>query len=136
VQNADLRGGEPDSQRVVHQQAHAPDLVTQRIVKALDRTRLGLEHRVAEFANVGKRCVAPSNHLGIQLGLRGLRWIAVVLRLHLGVIARGQLLFVLNLIDCFAHTLSLFAAPLCRPARQGPPESSKAFKRRGSGSVS
>ena len=37
MQDADLGGGEADAERVVHQHAHARDLVAQRVVEALDR---------------------------------------------------------------------------------------------------
>ena len=39
----ELRGGEADAERVVHQLAHPPDLLDERVVEALDLERAALE---------------------------------------------------------------------------------------------
>ena len=75
VQDADLGGGQPDPQRVVHEGAHARDLLAQALVEDLDRQRLGLQHRIAVDAHVRERRVAPRGDLRIErrrLGLVGL----------------------------------------------------------------
>ena len=70
MQHADLGGGEADPERVVHQLAHPRDLLAQRVVEALDRPRLGAQHRVAEVADLGQGGVAARGGLGIELGFR------------------------------------------------------------------
>ena len=69
VEDPDLRGGEADPDRVVHQQTHAPDLLAQRIVEALHGARLGAQDQIAEFAHVGQRRVTPCRGLGIEMEL-------------------------------------------------------------------
>ena len=67
VQHADLRGRQPDPERVLHQLAHALDLSAQRLVEAVDRERARAQHRVAELAHVAQRRVAARAGLGIEL---------------------------------------------------------------------
>jgi hypothetical protein len=66
VQHANLGGGQPDAQGVVHERAHAHDLLAQALVEDLDRARLGLQHRIAEHAHVRERGVAPCDDLRIE----------------------------------------------------------------------
>ena len=71
VHDADLGGGQADPDRVVHQVAHAHDLLAQRVVEVLDRARFRAQHRVAELADMRERRRAPRRGLGIELGLLG-----------------------------------------------------------------
>jgi hypothetical protein len=69
VNDADLRRRQADSDGVVHQVAHALDLLAQGIVEPFDRTRLGAQHRIAELTDLGEGGLPASGSLGIELGL-------------------------------------------------------------------
>jgi hypothetical protein len=91
VQGADLGGGQPDAERVVHERAHPRDLVAQRLVEDLHRTRLGTQHGVAEHAHVGQRGAPPRGQLGVEALLldRVLHHLHVVLVLIRHDVAEG-----------------------------------------------
>ena len=84
VQDPELRGGEPDSKRVVHELAHAIDLLLQHGVEALDGQRAGAQRGVAELAHFAQRRVAARASLGIELGRR--RCAGLALDLHVGIV--------------------------------------------------
>ena len=67
VHDADLRGGEPDPQRVVHDLAHPADLLGERVVEALDVQRAAAQHRVAVLADQLQGRVAAGAGLRIEL---------------------------------------------------------------------
>ena len=71
VHDAELRGGEPDAERVVHQLAHPLDLVGERGVEHLDRPGAAAQHRVAVLAHVPQRRLASRAGRGIEPVLRG-----------------------------------------------------------------
>ncbi len=96
MQHADLRRGQADAERVVHQLAHALDLRRERVVEALDRQRLGAQHRVAELAHVAQRGVAPRARLGVELLGLG----RVVLALDLDVVGLRAVLRGLPSVAC------------------------------------
>ena len=58
VHHAELGGGEADPERVVHQLAHALDLVGERRVERSTGQRAAAQHRVAVLADVPQRGVA------------------------------------------------------------------------------
>src|SRR4051812_49064011 len=66
VQDPDLGGGQADAVGVVHQRAHALDLLAQVVVEPLDPARLGAQDRIAELAHVGQRRAAPGQGLGVE----------------------------------------------------------------------
>ena len=69
VHQADLRRGEPDPERVVHQLAHAADLLAQRVVEAVDGERAAAQHGVAVLADEPQRGVAAGARLGVERGV-------------------------------------------------------------------
>ncbi len=85
MQHPELGGGEPDPEGVVHQLAHAHDLLLEVLVEALDRQRGGAQHGIAELAHVTQRGVAAGARLGIELGWLG----RVLLALDLDVVLLG-----------------------------------------------
>ena len=67
VHDAELGGGEADPERVVHQLAHAPDLLDAApSSKRSTSQRAALEHRIAVLAHEPQRGVAPRTRLGIE----------------------------------------------------------------------
>src|SRR5688572_30056015 len=79
VHHADLGRRQPDPERVVHDLAHAPDLLRQAVVEALDLERPAAQDGVAVLAYELERGVAAGAGLGVdpvleRLGLlRGAR---------------------------------------------------------------
>jgi hypothetical protein len=66
VHDPELGRREADPERVVHELAHAPHLLAQRVVEALDGQRAALERGVAVLADEAQRGVAPRARLGVQ----------------------------------------------------------------------
>ena len=66
MHDPELRGREPDPERVVHELAHPPHLFAQRVVEALDGQRPALERGVAVLAHEPQRGVAARARLGVQ----------------------------------------------------------------------
>ena len=73
VHDSELRRGQTDPERVVHQVAHPPHLGGERGVEHLDRPGAGPERRVAVLAHVPERRLTPGAGLGIEPVLRLLR---------------------------------------------------------------
>jgi hypothetical protein len=76
-----LRSREPHAERVVHDARHAGDLLTQRVVEAVDRCGAGLQDRITEAADEGHGGEPPGLELGIELG----RALLVLLNLYLEI---------------------------------------------------
>ena len=73
VHQADLRRGEPDAERVVHQlRPCAAPASRSASSKLLDRERAAAQHRVAVLAHEPQRGVAPRAGLGVERGVLGL----------------------------------------------------------------
>jgi hypothetical protein len=67
MEHAELRRGQADAQRIVHQGTHAGDLGAQGIVDLLHRPGPGAQHRIPERAHVGERRRATRGDLGVEL---------------------------------------------------------------------
>ena len=87
VQHAELGGGQPDAERVVHQLPHPLDLSLQHLVEALDRQRRRAQHGITELAHLAQRRVAAGTSLRIEL--LGLGRILLALDLDVGIL-RGR----------------------------------------------
>ena len=68
-EHADLRGGEPDAARLVHQRGHALDEPLEVVVEALDLARLHAENRVAVLPDPRERQQATRLALELLLVL-------------------------------------------------------------------
>jgi hypothetical protein len=68
VQDAELGRGQPDPERVVHERAHARDLLAQASSKTSTGRACALQHRIAEDAHVRERGVAPRGDLRVEGG--------------------------------------------------------------------
>ena len=66
LRRADLRRGEADSERVVHQRAHVVDLRAERLVEGRDLGRPALQDRVAELADEAEGVRTARRHLGVE----------------------------------------------------------------------
>ena len=67
LQHADLGGGEPGPDGVVHQRLHPLDERAQVVVELLHRARLHPQRRVRVLADLGEREPAPRLALGVEL---------------------------------------------------------------------
>jgi hypothetical protein len=65
-QPAELRGGQPDAQRVAHEAAHPRDLGPQRVVEDVHLARPRAQDGVAVLDDVRERALAPRGDLGIE----------------------------------------------------------------------
>src|SRR5205085_721284 len=66
-QDADLRRGDADTSRILHQVPHPRDERLEVVVEALDLARLHPQDRVGVLADLGKRETAPCLLLGVVL---------------------------------------------------------------------
>src|SRR5206468_7046864 len=94
VERADLRRRQADPDRLVHEPAHARDLLAQRVVEGVDLARLRAQDRVAELADLAQRGLAPR---ALLLGQR-----------------RGRRRLLLDDLLLFGHGFEI-TRRLCRP---------------------
>src|SRR5204863_7690178 len=96
MQHAELRRRQADAEGILHQLAHARDLLTQRVVDLLDRTRPRPQDRIAEPADARARRRPPGSDFRIELlSLLRLADLAV------------QLLWIDLIYRVFGHAVSL-----------------------------
>ena len=90
MQDTDLRGRQPDADRVDHQPPHPRDLILQRLVEALHGSSPGAQHGVAKLPDLGERGRTPRGSRGVERWVLFFR-IGVLRAVELGVVPARRL---------------------------------------------